>query len=280
MLQRVAPHKGIKKTNICCAITEWLIVDNHPLDIINGEGFRWYMLQIDPAFRRPSYKALKKEISFGNTNARNQIHELLEKNSEIVSLTTDLWTARNGTGYIVITAHWLSKQFELNEILLCLESMPYPHTSQIIREFLIRKVQDFNLQNKILCVITDNGSNMITAIRNWNGVERLPCTAHTLQLSVNRALKKNHQQIHRIRELVKFFNSPKQSQRLDAAQIEVYKQKRRNNISLHDLILLENSDYDDDSENEMTTNYPIDKFILILKNVKDIPTRWNSKYQS
>ncbi|CAG8660905.1 13458_t:CDS:1, partial [Ambispora gerdemannii] len=105
MLQRVAPHKGIKKTNICRAITEWLIVDNHSLDTINGEEFHRYMLQIDPAFRQSSYKALKKEISFENTNARNQIHELLEKSSEMVSLITDLWTTRNGTEYIGITAH-------------------------------------------------------------------------------------------------------------------------------------------------------------------------------
>ncbi|CAG8775543.1 434_t:CDS:1, partial [Acaulospora morrowiae] len=208
----IAPHKGIKKTKIHHAVVEWLIVDNLPLNTINGEGFRRFMLQIDPGFCRPSYKALKKEISFENTNAKNQIYELLEKSSEMVFLTTDLWTARNGTGYIGITAYWLSKEFELNEILLCLKPMPYPHTSQAIGEFLIQKVQDFNLQDKILYVVTDNSSNMVAAIRDWDGIERLPYTAHTLQLSVNRALKKNHQQIHRIRELVKFFDLPKQSQ--------------------------------------------------------------------
>ncbi|CAG8642829.1 18648_t:CDS:2, partial [Acaulospora morrowiae] len=171
--------------------------------------------------------------------------------------------------------HWLSKEFELNEILLCLIPMPYPHISQAIREFLIQKVQDFNLQDKILCVITDNGSNMVAVIRDWDGIERLPCTAHTLQLSVNHTLKKNHQQIHRIRELVKLFDSSKQSQRLDAAQIEISKQKRRNDIPSHDPILSDDSDYDGDSEdveNEVSTNYPIDKFISILKNVNDVPT--------
>ncbi|CAG8583551.1 9892_t:CDS:2 [Acaulospora morrowiae] len=132
----IAPHKGIKKTKIHRAVVEWLIVDNLPLDTINGEGFCRFMLQIDPGFHRPSYKALKKEISFGNTNVRNQIYEFLEKSSEM--------------------------------------PMPYPYTSQVIREFLIQKVQDFNLQDKILCVVTNNGSNMVAAIRDWDGIERLP----------------------------------------------------------------------------------------------------------
>ncbi|CAG8627993.1 5248_t:CDS:2, partial [Cetraspora pellucida] len=133
----------------------------------------------------PSYKTLKKEIAIANITAKNQINDLLAQSSETISLTTDFWTARNKTGYIGITAHWLSNKFELNKILLCLESMLYPHTGRSIREFLISKVQEFNLQNKILCVVTDNGSNMIRAIRNWKGVERLLCTAHTLQLSIN-----------------------------------------------------------------------------------------------
>src|SRR6185437_13955665 len=151
--------------------------------------------------------------------AKNQINNLLEQSSETISLTTNLWMARNKTGYIGITAYWLNNQFELNEILLCLEPMLYPHTGRNIKDFFIHKVNKFNLQNKIFCFVTDNSSNMVKAIRNWEGVKRLPCTTHTLQLSTNHAFKKKHQQINCIQNLVKFFDSPKQSQRLDSTQI-------------------------------------------------------------
>ncbi|CAG8837692.1 22740_t:CDS:2, partial [Racocetra persica] len=105
MLQRVVPHKGTKKFNICHAVAEWLVIDNRPFEVISGEGFRRFMLQIDFAFRRPSYKTLKKEISIANTTTKSQINNLLARSSETISLTTDLWTARNKTGYIGITAH-------------------------------------------------------------------------------------------------------------------------------------------------------------------------------
>ncbi|CAG8527292.1 6813_t:CDS:1, partial [Gigaspora rosea] len=58
------------------------VIDNRPFDTINGEGFRRFMLQIDPAFRRPSYRALKKEISIANLSAKNQIKDLLEKSCQ------------------------------------------------------------------------------------------------------------------------------------------------------------------------------------------------------
>ncbi|CAG8650840.1 20457_t:CDS:2 [Racocetra persica] len=112
MLQRtIPPHKETKKINIHRAVTEWLVIDNRLLDTIKGKGFRHFMLQVDPAFRRPSYKVLRKNISFANTNTKKQIYNLLNETCENVSLTTDLWTSRNNTGYIGITAHWLNKQF-------------------------------------------------------------------------------------------------------------------------------------------------------------------------
>ncbi|CAG8841370.1 4077_t:CDS:2, partial [Racocetra persica] len=137
MLQCVVLHKGTKKLNICRAVAEWLVIDNQPFEVISGEGFRRFMLQIDPAFRWPSYKTLKKEISIANTTAKSQINNLLARS------------------------------------------------------------------------------------------KRLPCTAYTLQLSINHAFKAKRRQIIHIQNLVKFFDSPKQSQRLDTVQLEMHKNKQK-----------------------------------------------------
>ncbi|CAG8782221.1 10588_t:CDS:2, partial [Cetraspora pellucida] len=121
-------------------------------------------------------------------------------------------------------------------------TMPYPHTGDAIREFLMCKVQEFNLQNKIFCVVTDNGSNM-------------------------------HEQISRIQSLVKFFDSPKQSQRLDTAQIEVSKKKTKE-ISDNSSDESEDHSNSEDEHNETTDNNKanINKFTPTLRNIKDIPT--------
>ena len=167
-----------------------------------------------------------------------------------------------------------------------MERMPYPHSGENISTFLQEKVKEFNLEGKITCVVTDNGSNMVKAIKLWDGVERLPCAAHTLQLSINHAFKKSNTYIKRIKQLVKFFTkSPKQSEHLDRAQKEC---RYQNNNDDFDDSSDDNSDIEDNNENEDENNNNNNNEVninnnseeLVLRNIVDVKTRWNSKYYS
>jgi len=68
-------------------------------------------------------------------------------------------------------------------------------------------VVKFELKGKITCVVTDNESNMINAINQWDDVDHLPCAAYILQLSINHAFQKTNVYIKRIKRLVYFFTS-------------------------------------------------------------------------
>src|SRR6266508_419733 len=140
----------------------------------------------------------------------------------------------------------MTEDFKVYDYLLCMERIPYPHTETNIVSFLKNKVVEFELEGKINCVVTDNGSNMVNAINQWDNVDRLPCAAHTLQLSINRAFQKTNVYIKRIKRLVHFFtSSPKQSERLDDAQ-KVYQQ--HNNIS-SPAYISDDDDFDDENNN-------------------------------
>ena len=233
---------------------------------------------VDPAFQIPSNKRMKKIIIEGYQNAVHELKKLITNTCETASLTTDLWTARSKHGYIGVTLHWLSSDFKVYDCLLCMERMPYPHSGENISTFLQEKVKEFNLEGKITCVVTDNGSNMVKAIKLWNGVERLPCAAHTLQLSINHAFKKSNTYIKRIKQLVKFFTkSPKQSEHLDRAQKECRYQNNNNDF---DDSSDDNSDIEDNNENEDENNNNNNNDEPVLRNIVDVKTRWNSKYYS
>ncbi|CAI2201726.1 3411_t:CDS:1, partial [Funneliformis geosporum] len=73
---------------------------------------------------------------------------------------------------------------ELYDILICVAPINYPHNGNNIRQTILTKLQLLGLDSKVNVAITDNGSNMIKAIHEWDGVNHIPCSAHTLQLCV------------------------------------------------------------------------------------------------
>ncbi|CAB4423674.1 unnamed protein product [Rhizophagus irregularis] len=62
---KVKPHKEPRNQEIRQAIAEWITIDNLPINVIQGKGYRKMMTTLDPAFPIPSNKRIKKEINTG-----------------------------------------------------------------------------------------------------------------------------------------------------------------------------------------------------------------------
>jgi len=134
--------------------------------------------------------------------------------------------------------------------------MQYPHSGENILTFLKKKISEFDLNGKVTCVITDNGSNMVHAINLWDDVEHLSCAAHTLQLSINHAFQKSSIYIKRIKRLVCFFTTfLKQSEHLNNTQKECQRQTQTSLLEIPD-----------NSDNNYSENNNI---INILSNISD-----------
>ena len=127
------------------------------------------------------------------------------------------------------------------------------------------------LEKKVIIAVTDNGSNMVKAIGDWNGVERVPCSAHTLQLCVLKGLKKIKPYLRRFSKLNQFFESPKQTERLEYSQREIIIWQEINKIELNNLSspAEENGDQNDEGSPS--------KPLKILRTITEIPTHWESK---
>ena len=186
------------------------------------------------------------------------------------SITTDLWTSRAKTGYIGITCHWLTQKMKLCDILICVEQISYPHTGEHIRNTIQDKLKILGLEKKINIAITDNGSNMVKAIREWNGVDRIACSAHTLQLCVLKGLKQIKPYLNKYTELNQFFESPKQMERLEDAQREIF--ARQTGLYNPSTPSTEN----DNQSNQEDKHEPL----KILRTITEVPTWWGSKLAS
>lgn len=166
----------------------------------------------------PDEKGIKKVIYKAYNFTLPTMIEKIKVDAKSVSITTDMWTARNGQGYIGVTCSYIDAKFNLNEITLTVNYVRYPHTAQHIAESLEETFNEWNLREKVFTITTDNASNMKKAIADMNNVRWQGCNAHTLQLIVGKALVPVKTLICRVKRLIEFFMRPKQSERLEDIQ--------------------------------------------------------------
>lgn len=211
------------------------------------------MYECVPGYSIPCDKTVKNIICGAYNWTHTQMIELIKNTTQTINLTTDLWTAKSKHGYLGITATWLDSNFKFREALLSCQYLPYPHTSEVIKDELKKVIQIWNLDSKLFTIVTDNGANMIKACRllgeEFKSIKRLPCAAHTLQLSVQAGIKQIEIIHKRLKNLQTFFRSPKHAQQLRDAQKTIMQQNQ------------------DD----------IDQWEL-LDILTDCKTRWNSTY--
>ena len=106
----------------------------------------------------------------------------------------------------------------MKEITLAIQYMPYPYTGDAIQKALEKVIFEWNLQDKVFFCTTDNASNMKKCLNQISWLQRLSCTAHTIQLVVGKGLLNAEILIARAKRLINFFTSPKQNERLFNAQ--------------------------------------------------------------
>jgi len=132
-----------------------------------------------------------------------------------------LWSSRSKHGYLGLTATWINKEFEIMDVLLEISYFPAPHTAKAIIEVINKAIRKWEIEDCIVSITTDNGSNMKAAIQGLTSIRRLSCAAHTLQLAIGRGLKVVEALVSRTRQLINFFSTQKQIERLIKVQKDI-----------------------------------------------------------
>lgn len=120
-------------------------------------------------------------------------------------MTTDGWTSITQQSYIATTAHFVG-EMETNLQSYLLGCIPYDksHTISNLGTLLKEEVQSWGLDEKIICVITDNASNDVGTVK-YNNWKHVACFAHTLNLVLGDALSVLETQISTVKSIVAYF---------------------------------------------------------------------------
>ncbi|KAL4112812.1 hypothetical protein QTP88_016538 [Uroleucon formosanum] len=95
--------------------------------------------------------------------------------------TFNMWTFDSNKSYITVTCHFIFDD-QLYSPVIATKEVSDRHTGQNIAATLTNIFNDWNIANKIITVVSDNGSNIKNAINEHLLKHHHPCVAHTLNL--------------------------------------------------------------------------------------------------
>ena len=109
------------------------------------------------------------------------------QNSYVLPSTyiTDIWTSTNcHHSFLSLTAHFVIPQtMEKKDVMLSAWQFDKSHTGANISAAILSRIQEWDIEEKIVCILRDNAANMVSGL-NIANIISLPCLAHTLQLII------------------------------------------------------------------------------------------------
>jgi len=151
---------------------------------------------------------------------RNKLIQLL-KTAKSISLTTDLWSSHAKHRYLGLTATWINQNFEIMDVLLEIIYFLTSHTADAIANTIKNIIKKWEIENHVVSITTDNEANMIAAIQKLVLIKRFSCAAHTLQLAIGKGLKLVEVLATHAKQLINFFSTQKQIERLIKIQKDI-----------------------------------------------------------
>ncbi|XP_026458693.1 uncharacterized protein LOC113359241 [Papaver somniferum] len=173
------------------ALIIFIIVDEQPFRIVEGEGFREFC----------KYEKVRLKNYFKVNKVR-------------VCLTTDTWSSLQKLGYMVITAHWIDASWKLHKKIISFIQI-VGHSGETIGRMIGTCLLDWEIENVFTITLDNVFANdvAITYLQNQvlrknsdlvKGFLQVRCAAHVLALVVKHGMKEYDISIKRIRAVVKY----------------------------------------------------------------------------
>ncbi|XP_056118286.1 E3 SUMO-protein ligase ZBED1-like [Rhinichthys klamathensis goyatoka] len=180
---------GARWKAITEAITLYIATDMLPVYSVEKRGFNNLLKVLDARYTVPSRKYFSDVAlpQLYNNTRQKIISEL--KGIYFYAATTDLWSSRTMQPYMCLTVHYVSESWEMRSVCLQTSYFPQDHTGQTIAQELKDALNSWGLsEERLSCMTTDSGSNVIRAMKD-NNWPNLKCFGHRLHNAVVNGVK-------------------------------------------------------------------------------------------
>ncbi len=194
------PYTKSEQSHITTNLIDWITVNLQPFKIVEQVEFKKLVHLLDPRYIIPCRRIIKDNVIIWFTDSKKNIFTYLNSFTSKIALTTDIWTCSiTSQSYLGITIHFITNLWEMKKCLIDIIPLQGSHnSSQIINQILLT-LEEFNINDRVISLTTDNGSNMVAC--GWDLIIELNrefsnlsfkhyrCAAHIINLAVKAGLK-------------------------------------------------------------------------------------------
>lgn len=192
------------KKHLDKALMLLFIQDFQPFSIVDDPSFKYFVEALNPDYEIPSRTTIIDTLlptAYDETLAK--INSIMCEVTK-VTLTVDIFTSAKMDNYLTILVHFVNRNFQMENIFL--DCIPYDETQskEDLANDLQRIIERWNLENKILVIVSNNSAKLSEAIRILK-LEQMECFGHRINIVANEALKHASSICEKIRIIVSYF---------------------------------------------------------------------------
>ena len=196
-------------------VVNFVILDEHPFRVVEGEGFKLLCRQLQPQMIVPSRRTIATDCYQLYLAEKLKLKAFFKSDCTRVALTTDCWTSIQNLSYMAITAHFIDNQWNFQKRIISFALIPN-HKGETIGKKVEEALKEWGIRS-VSTITVDNASSNDVAIsylkrrlKNKNALLgegdflHMRCAAHVLNLVVMDGLKEQNSAISNVRNAVRF----------------------------------------------------------------------------
>lgn len=200
-VQRHDLLEGEELSKCTRALARFIVDAKFSFNLVENRAFQSYVSTLNKHVPSISRRSIVRVIEDEHAERRPMIQQVIRDIDSNIAITCDGWSSRVFRGYFTVTAHWITADFDLKEVVLDFVYFPAPHNQWTTKAFLSKILHDFEIEQKVTAVTTDNGPEMSPAIellrldlnskynRNIPKFWHIRCACHIIHRGITDALE-------------------------------------------------------------------------------------------
>ncbi|XP_076247447.1 E3 SUMO-protein ligase ZBED1-like [Calliopsis andreniformis] len=182
------PMDSKRSKEITHFLIKFVAEDVHPFSMVSTKAFINFVKSLNPKYEIPDGKTLVSKYLTEMYLEKCQEIERKLSLAQHVHITIDLWTdVHREMSFLGTIVHFFTND-SVEANTLQVSHLPMQHTVDNLYEVLMQTTRTWQISSKIHSVVTDNGSNIVAAIKKTQW-QQLPCFGHAINLVVCNAIK-------------------------------------------------------------------------------------------